>query len=66
MWFALWDGSLVALWYGVVFVFLFRLDAEDSGVAAWSVGVAFTERTEEFGDDGVWFLSVLVEYSTKL
>ena len=60
VWFAFWDGTFITLWYGVIFVFLFRFDAEDSGVTAWSVGVAFAKGTEEFGDDGVGFLRVLV------
>lgn len=48
---AFWDGILVAFADGVVFEFLFGLDAEDACVAAWSVGVAFAEGPEEFGDD---------------
>lgn len=29
------------------------LGAQDAGVAAWTVGVAFTEGTEEFGEEFV-------------
>lgn len=37
-------------------VLLDRLDAQDAGVSSWAIGVAFSQRTEEFGDQGVWFL----------
>ena len=41
---------------GWCLVFFLGFDAEDARVAAWSVEIAFTERTEEFGEDFVGLL----------
>lgn len=57
-------GVLAALGYGVIFVFLLWLDAQDTGVPAWSIGIAFAKWAEEFGDDCVWFLFLLVVHSS--
>jgi hypothetical protein len=58
--FALGNSVLVTPADGVVFIFLLGFDAENTGVATWSIGVAFAEGTEELGKDVVGFLRRIV------
>lgn len=48
---------------GRVFVSIEWLGAEDAGVATWSVGVAFAEWPEEFGEEFVGSLNIEVGVS---
>lgn len=50
-------GIFVALGDVVILEFLLRFDSEYTRVAAWAFLVAFAEGPEEFGDDGMGFLS---------